>query len=79
MNVRKFFLSELFLKQEGRCNLCFLNFKKEDLIVDHILAKCLGGIDNLENLQLLCFKCHDEDKTPKDLLELKGRRISVTE
>ncbi len=78
MNVRKFFLNELFLKQDGRCNLCFLNFKKEKLIVDHIKAKCLGGIDKLENLQLLCFKCHDEYKTPKDMGELKNRRISVT-
>jgi len=78
MNVRKFFLNELFLKQKGRCKFCSGNFDKADLIIDHIKAKCLGGNDILENLQLLCFRCHDKYKTPRDFKKLIKRRISVT-
>lgn len=40
--------------------------------VDHIIAKILGGTDDLENLQALCSKCHK--KKTKDDIE-KRRRI----
>lgn len=78
MNVRKCFLGELFLYQKGRCNFCNFKFKIEELVVDHIKAKCLGGNDNLENLQLLCFRCHDKEKTPQDMKKLTIQKILVT-
>lgn len=28
--------------------------------IDHITAKCFGGTDDLENLQVICLKCNAE-------------------
>lgn len=40
--------------------------------VDHIVALCLSGTDDWENLQPLCIKCHRK-KTVVDLCKFRGR------
>ncbi|MFB5623289.1 MAG: HNH endonuclease [Nitrosopumilus sp.] len=39
--------------------------------VDHIVPKCIGGGDDLSNLQSLCHDCHRK-KTRKDIRYNKG-------
>lgn len=56
----------LLKKQKGKCSVCGLNFKCEDLMeTDHIIPKSLGGKSVITNYQLLHKHCHDT-KTAKD-------------
>ena len=49
------------------CFNCKNEFNKCNLEVEHKIPVCLGGKDNLENLSILCKKCH-KIKTKKDSL-----------
>jgi RNA-directed DNA polymerase len=54
---RKIFL---MLKQKGKCAICGVTFKPEDIIeIDHIIPKAKGGKHDTTNLQLLHAHCHD--------------------
>lgn len=46
--------------QKGKCNICQLHFKSDDIIeTDHKIPRSKGGKDDLKNLQLLHRHCHD--------------------
>ena len=51
-------LSTLYGEQGGNCAGCKTHFLKQHLHVDHIVAKSVGGGDEIENLQLLCGSCN---------------------
>jgi hypothetical protein len=60
--------------RSGACTLC--GVWRYSLHRDHILAKCRGGIDEPNNIQLICANCH-EDKTRADVTGVTaGRRKS---
>jgi len=65
--TRKSFLYEI---QLGKCQKCHKGFAKNVLTVDHIKPKSIGGNNSLLNLQLLCFKCHNQ-KTIVDTVMIK--------
>ena len=47
------------LKSAGfRCELCGISADERAIEVDHILPRKHGGLDDLTNLQALCFKCN---------------------
>jgi diadenosine tetraphosphate (Ap4A) HIT family hydrolase len=50
-----------------RCELCGIPAEEKALQVDHILPRNKGGVDDLSNLQALCFTCNamkgDRDNT----------------
>ena len=48
----------LFGQQEGMCNGCKHIFPFRNFTVDHIVAVSRGGIDHIDNLQLLCGACN---------------------
>ncbi|MYK95920.1 hypothetical protein F4009_18300 [Candidatus Poribacteria bacterium] len=50
--------SALYGEQQGNCNGCREHFKINNLTVDHIIARKVGGTDHLSNLQLLCGHCN---------------------
>ena len=51
--------------------------RKPSVQVDHIIPLCKGGTDERDNLQGLCYDCH-EDKTREDLgLKKKPQKIGV--
>ena len=57
-------LAKLLRYQRGRCSICRLHFRDEDLIeVDHILARHRGGSNGLTNKQALHRHCHDRKTT----------------
>ena len=41
-----------------RCELCGISADERALDVDHILPKAMGGSDEPDNLQALCWKCN---------------------
>ena len=51
-------LNTLYGEQGGNCAGCKVHFLKQNLHVDHIVAKSIGGGDEIENLQLLCGSCN---------------------
>ncbi|NNJ13649.1 restriction endonuclease [Chloroflexales bacterium ZM16-3] len=53
-------------RQKGRCALCGLYFRSEDLLeVEHLLPRSCGGDHSHRNLQLIHRHCHDV-KTAQD-------------
>ena len=50
--------AKLYGDQEGHCNGCREHFLIQNLTVDHIIARKVGGTDHLSNLQLLCGHCN---------------------
>jgi 5-methylcytosine-specific restriction endonuclease McrA len=46
---------------------------RDHLAVDHILARGLGGTHDMENLQVLCRKCH-RTKTNEDMKRIRALR-----
>ena len=49
----------------GKCARCGSQHPASALEVDHVRSLAHGGLDVLENMQLLCHACHD-DKTRRD-------------
>lgn len=47
-------------KQKGFCAICGEHFEIEEMQGDHIVEWSKGGKTNLENLQMVCHKCHKE-------------------
>ena len=50
--------TELFGRQEGKCNGCQYPFHFRNLTVDHKIPQSKDGTDHIENLQLLCAACN---------------------
>ena len=48
----------LYGKQGGFCNLCKVHFLNVNLTIDHIVPQTKGGLDDDDNLQLLCQRCN---------------------
>lgn len=70
--------SELFGKQEGRCNGCQYEFHYRNLSVDHIIPRSEGIDNRIENLQLLCTSCNSMKGTGTQaelIQKLKDRKI----
>ena len=45
---------------KNKCNVC--KEKVENFHIDSIMPISAGGSNELENLQILCLKCHQEKK-----------------
>ncbi|MCY4419215.1 MAG: DNA methyltransferase [Cytophagales bacterium] len=48
----------LYEDQTGMCAGCDVYMRPSDLTLDHIFAQAKGGEDDLDNLQLLCYRCN---------------------
>jgi RNA-directed DNA polymerase len=61
-------IQKILKTQNGKCNWCQRPFLVGDQMeIDHIIPKSLGGLDLYINLQLLHQHCHDS-KTAKDVV-----------
>lgn len=57
-NRSKNIKQQLFGIQQGKCNLCHHAMEYQHFEVDHVIPKAKGGMDDDENLQLLCGHCN---------------------
>lgn len=49
-----------FERQQGRCPVCGLTYRIEEMEADHIVPWSRGGHTTPENCQMLCRKCNNE-------------------
>ena len=60
-SAERFFLRhEVFKKYNYSCADC--GIKNVSFEVHHIIPKCEGGVDEINNLVPLCVKCHNKTK-----------------
>lgn len=57
---RKIVKEKLYKDSKGYCPICGNHMSKSDFTIDHIIAKTLGGEDNLNNLIGMCKHCNLE-------------------
>ncbi len=58
---RKILKAILWDTKPHECSYCKLLFQdKIEATVDHIVPKCRGGLDEIENLCLACKECNDK-------------------
>ena len=62
----------LYGKQSGNCSGCGEHFELRNFHLDHIVARDKGGMDNDENLQLLCGSCNSI-KGPRSMEYLRAQ------
>lgn len=55
---RKIIRDYLFTECDGVCPVCGKKFHKNDLTIDHIIAKDLGGINEISNFIGMCGGCN---------------------
>ena len=60
-------LKEIIERDGNKCKRCGLKWNQ----IDHIQPKSAGGSNKLENLQLLCTKCHEKKTLKEDLPKIK--------
>lgn len=52
-------IKSILLKRDGaKCSICDKTLTDENMCIDHIFPKALGGSNNLDNLRLLCKECN---------------------
>lgn len=58
-NANKFRKRYLVIKRDGlKCRMCGEE-EPEVLTIDHVIRQSDGGENQIENMQILCRKCHD--------------------
>ncbi len=53
----------LYGKQNGECAGCKIHFPYRNMTIDHIRPRARGGVDTVDNLQLLCHACNSAKGT----------------
>ncbi len=57
---------QVLVRAASRCEACGVSNDERMLEVDHIEPKSLGGADNIENYQALCYSCNAAKRNTDD-------------
>jgi ATP adenylyltransferase len=66
---------EVLSRAKSRCELCGIPHDEKALEVDHIVPRNRGGVDDLINLQALCYSCN---AMKRDRDDTDFRRVAET-
>jgi len=55
---RKVQRQELSDKQDGKCAYCYDDVPKDRQTFDHVKARSMGGVDNIDNGVMACEDCN---------------------
>ena len=58
---------QLFHDQERKCVYCGNVYPYDELQIEHMIPKVLGGSDNIRNCQLACRRCNQAKGTMTDI------------
>ena len=58
---------QLFHDQQRKCVYCGNVYRYDELEIEHIIPKALGGPDNIRNCQLACRGCNQAKGTMTDI------------
>jgi hypothetical protein len=77
MNYRKIVIDYLSLKQGHKCNFCMLPLTEEMIDIDHVKMVSKGGLDTIDNLQILHSLCHKKrhKKISEEKKEIKRKEM----
>ena len=62
---------EVLKRGKFRCELCGVSANEKALEVDHIVPRNAGGLDDISNLQALCYSCNSMKKD-RDNTDFRG-------
>lgn len=68
---------EVLKRSGGRCDLCGISVEERAIEVDHIIPRKHGGVDDLVNLQALCWKCN-ANKGARDATNFRAMKESLS-
>ena len=57
----------LYEMQDRRCNGCFIRQELDNLTYDHRVPKSQGGLRDINNAELMCAPCNNQEKRSQDM------------
>ena len=68
----------MFDKQQGKCVYCGNVYQYDELQIEHMIPKALGGSDHIRNCQLACRHCNQAKGTMTDIEFRQKIRLLLT-
>ena len=68
-------LQKLCIIFDYTCQICYDQFDKKDMTVEHIFPRSKGGTKEIENITLTCARCNQIKKDLYPFLDNKNRDI----
>ncbi len=75
----KFTRRNLFIRDKFTCQYCFDSFSQNELTIDHVLPRSLGGASTWENCVTACKSCNWEKASKLYRPEIKPKSPSYHE
>jgi putative transposon-encoded protein len=71
-----FMIRESILQRDNyTCTICHKLFDEDDLVIQHVIPRRLGGSDSPINLSTMCSKCHGVTELRNKMI-VTNRRIT---
>lgn len=64
---------QLYRRQNGLCCYCRKRVTKSKATIEHVVPRCAGGSNRMENLAMACHKCNHK----KSKVDQNYKRIRV--
>jgi 5-methylcytosine-specific restriction endonuclease McrA len=69
MPVIRFSRQNVYLRDDHRCQYCYVKFPERELTLDHVMPVVRGGKKNWENIVSACIRCNQRkgDRKPEEV------------
>ncbi len=67
--IIRFSRANVYLRDDHRCQYCYLKFAERELTLDHVLPVVRGGRKTWENIVAACIRCNQRkgDRRPEEV------------